>query len=282
MKLIRNVSLLFSLIVVSGLLFVWHSIVETQRDINEFQEKIKSIASENTSRKEQTQDYTALPKPVQRYFNFVFPGPVEPYSVVVLSAQGAFRLPLKETFNPMQADQVIAITTPALMFSAKTDITPFFWATAYDFYAQGRMEMKAKILSTITVVDEKETQQLNQISLRRWLLESALYPQALLPSKHVTWQAIDQNRARVIVSANGLQSSLVASFNEKGEMTSMTAEKEGDLSTPYHGSGEYVSRSDYRQVGNQMIPHKFTIARMANKQIYPFWKGEIKTIKFEK
>ena len=40
--------------------------------------------------------------------------------------------------------------------------------------ADGRMEMKARILGLVTVVDETGSPELDRISLRRWLLESPL------------------------------------------------------------------------------------------------------------
>ena len=140
--------------------------------------------------------------------------------------------------------------------------------------------MKARIMSTLTVVDERETPELNRISLRRWLLESALYPQALLPGGPVTWTAIDSTSARATVAANGLTASMVAHFDTQGRMTAMTAEEDGDLTTPYHGSGEDVARGDYRAVDNMMIPHEFTISRAAGGEVYPFWKGSITAVDF--
>ena len=96
----------------------------------------------------------------------------------------------------------------------------------------------------------------------------------------MTWEPIDDNTARAIVSADGLSASMVARFDAEGRMTEMFAEEDGDLTTPYHGSGEHVARGDYRAVGNLMIPHDFTISRMAGGEIHPFWQGQITDIRF--
>lgn len=223
----------------------------------------------------------ALPEPVQRYFEYVFPEGVPQDRLVRLSAKGQFRRPGTDTFGPTTAEQVIATTTPALMFSATTPIFGFGWARAYDYFAEGKMVMKARILSALTVVDERETPLLNRISLRRWLLESALYPAALLPGGSVTWQAIDATHARAIVRADGEEASMVAEFDPSGAMVAMMAEEDGDLTLPYHGSGEHVARGDYRMVQGQRIPHRFTISRAAGGKLYPFWDGEITDISFE-
>jgi len=143
------------------------------------------------------------------------------------------------------------------------------------------MLMKAKLLSTITVVDERETPELNQISLRRWLLESPLFPAALLPGGYVRWEPVDNTRARAIVTNAGLEASLVATFRDDGSLARFDAETDGDLNTPYHGSGEQVLRDDYRLVSGVMIPHSFTIARAAAGKTYPFWIGKVTSISFE-
>lgn len=253
----------------------------TERDIRAFQEEIVEIAKARAPLHPSDADFAALPAPVQRYFTYVFPNGVPEMQLVRLTSEGQFRRPQTESFSFTTAEQVIALPEPALMFSATTPIIPGIWARAYDFFANGEMEMKAKILSTLTVVDERETPELNTISLRRWLLEAALFPQALLPGGPVTWDAIDDNSARATVSADGLQSSMIVHFDKAGAITHMVAEEDGNLNTPYHGSGEHVTRTDYREVQGVMIPHAFVISRMAGGELYPFFKARLTDLRFE-
>ncbi|MEZ5650866.1 MAG: DUF6544 family protein [Burkholderiaceae bacterium] len=281
-----NKILKFSGLGIAGLLLASTAVVavqsgNTERDIDAFEARVTELGvSQPPAAFDETQ-IANLPSPVQRYFRFVFRAAPANYSVVRVNAAGEFRRPLTKDFNPIESDQVLAAGVPALMFSASTTVLPGIWARAYDFFAQGQMEMKAKILSAITVVDERETPQLNQISLRRWLLESALCPTALLPGGPVIWEPIDDASARAVVAWNGMRASMIANFDTEGRMTSMVAEADGDLSTPYHGSGEHVARTDYRQVGAQMIPMGFTISRMAEGRLYPFYEGRVGSISFE-
>lgn len=253
----------------------------TERDIREFQEQIETIALGAAAPAATQGSVATLPEPVQRYFAFAFPDGIPEARLVRLTSEGQFRRPLTDSFTLTTAEQVIATNEPALVFSATTPVIPGIWARAYDFFAHGEMEMKAKILSAMTVVDERETPELNVISLRRWLLESPLFPQALLPGGPVTWEAIDDQTARAIVTADGLQSSMIVHFGETGAITHMVAEEDGDLGTPYHGSGEHVTRSDYRDVGGVMIPHSFVISRMAGGEIFPFFDAHLTGIRFE-
>lgn len=222
-----------------------------------------------------------LPDPVQRYFAFVFPdGPPSDISHAVIEMAGQFRRPLTDRFAPTTARQVIGARAPDMVFSADTPVLGPVWAIADDAYIGGEMAMRARLLSMITVMEERGSPALNRISLRRWLLESPTFPTALLPGGPVTWEPIDQDRARAIVRAYGTEASLIATFAPDGALTRFDAEEDGDLATPYHGSGEHVSRSDYRLVDGVRVPMSFEIARAAGGTLHPFWIGRITTIDF--
>lgn len=221
------------------------------------------------------QRQSTVPAPVLRYFDFTFPDNIPQAAVIKVKMSGDFRRPQHDTFSPTTAKQTLAPAIPAMVFEARTPVFSNIWALAYDAYLSGQMEMKAKILSALTIMEQPATPELNQISLRRWLLEAPLYPQALLPSRYIRWEAIDDNHARVIAQYKGLTTSLIADIDDQGKLKSLRAEHDGDLTTPYHGSGEYAARSDYRKINGMMIPHKFSIARHAKGTDYPFWHGEI-------
>lgn len=253
----------------------------TEREITDYSDTVRKVASHHRSGVVDHDELQTLPLPVQKYFAFALPDKKVSYSVVSLKAEGEFRRPQREGFAPTTVTQTIATGTPALLFAATTPIVPGIWARAYDFFAEGRMHMRAKILSTFTVVDEPVTEALNRTSLRRWLLESPLCPVSLLPGGPVRWEAIDDSHARAIVSGFGLEESLVATFLPDGRLASFDAEQDGDLTTSYHGAGEHASRDDYRRVAGMMIPHAFEIARVADGKVYPFWKGRIISALYE-
>lgn len=273
------VAVLLPIIAIAGWVAVSSTL--TEREIAGHVATVRQIADDHLSVQVDPAAMQSLPAPVRRYLVFAVPDLKTRYRVVNLTAEGEFRRPLTEEFAPTTASQTIAVGTPALMFAATTPIVPGLWARAYDFFADGRMEMRAKIASTLTVVDESATEALNRTSLRRWLLESPLYPMALLPGGPVRWESIDDNHARAIVAGFGLEAALVATFRPDGSLASFDAEQDGDLTTPYHGSGEHAARDDYRPLGGMMIPHAFEIARAAGGRTYPFWKGRITSIVFE-
>ncbi len=275
----RSFMALAALVALLGV-FVAYSSRQTEADIQDLRDRVSVIGLANPAPVYDAAAVADLPEPVQRYFDYTFVDVREPLGYAEVSMEGDFRRPLTDGFSPTSAEQTIAVGHPSLMFSARTTMFPGLWARAYDFYANGEMEMKAKVMSTLTVVDESETPELNQTSLQRWLLESPTYPAALLPGGPVRWEPIDSTHARAIVAADGLEASLVATFRADGSLESFSAETDGDLTTSYHGSGEHVLRGDYRLVDGMMIPHTFTISRAAGGQLFPFWTGEIRSIRF--
>lgn len=225
----------------------------------------------------------SLPAPVRRYFDFVFPdGPPTDVAAVEVEMKGQFRRPLMERFEPTTARQVASVRKPDLVFSADTPIYGPVWAIAYDIFVDGEMEMGAKVLSAMRVVDEKGTPELDRISLRRWLLESSVWPMALLPGGPVTWEPLDDSHARAVVRAYDMRASMIATFRDDGSLAALDAEEDGDLTTPYHGSGEHTERSDYRLIDGVRVPMEFSIARAAEGKTYPFWEGRVTSIRFDR
>lgn len=281
MRLLKLVLVCVAATILVGAGYVTYSSYRTEAAIKNHREKVEDIGRTTSTLLFDPDAAQQLPPPVARYFKFAFRDAPQAVNFVSMEMDGQFRRPQTEGFAATTATQTAAVGTPALVFTATTSIIPGVWARAYDAFAEGRMEMKAKILSTLTVVNERETPALNKTSLRRWLLESPLYPAALLPGGPVRWEPIDDQRARAIVSANSIEASLVATFRPDGSLERFDAEEDGDLNTPYHGSGEHVLRSDYQLISGVMLPMSFTIARAAGGRIYPFWIGNITSIVYD-
>lgn len=281
-------SLLFvSMLLLAGLFaWLWMAARSTQHEIDGFRAAaLEAARTSHASAPSAAADLAALPPPVQRYLRFAFPDlkAAIPHTLLQVEMEGQFRRPLTQDFNATTARQIASSATPALVFDATTPIMGVLWARAFDGYVNGRMEMRAKLLSAIEVVHENEfsSPELNRISLRRWLMESATYPQALLPGGHVTWEAIDDQSARAVAHLGDLHIGVIARFAPSGEMLSMEAETDGDLATPYHGSGEHVARSDYQLVQGVKVPMAFVFSRAAGGQVHPFWKGRITHLRFD-
>lgn len=252
----------------------------TAAGIEALRTQVKARASASPAPTLQPEALATLPPPVQQWVAFTFRAPLPPFAWVSYDMRGDFRRPRSETFAPTTARQLAALGAPAMVFDATTPVGGLFWARAYDAYLDGHMTMRVALLSALTVVDESPSPALDRISLRRWVIESSMYPTALLPGGVVRWEAVDARHARAVAALGAVQASLIATFADDGRLLQFDAEEDGDLGTRYHGSGEQLERDDYRLVQGMMIPHRFRVSRAAGGKRHPFWEGRITAVRF--
>ena len=262
---------------VGGAVVVVYGIRQTEAMIGGYVDQVLAVATQSeAARIPDGDDLSSLPPPVRRWIAFTFPeGVAGPRHTVRYRMQGDFRRPGSDEWESMTATQYIAAGAPAFVFAGTTWMAPGLWARAMDAYADGEMDMKARVLSAIAVVDETGDPDLNRISLQRYLLESPMAPSALLPSDRVRWESIDRRHARVVISADGLTAAYRVTFAENGAILQFDAEAGGSLDQPYHGAGEQAIRGDYREVGGVMLPMSFIIARVIDGDVQPFWRGRV-------
>ena len=79
-----------------------------------------------------------------------------------------------------------------------------------------------RLFSAITLL-EKRGPEVDQANLSRYLAESCYIPTALLPGQHVSWRAIDSDRAEATLRHGGSKAVAEFHFNEEGQITKMTA-----------------------------------------------------------
>lgn len=277
----KFISILLLSTISIGIIYYCIAYINTEKTILEFEQQVRNIGGETSPNAYTQEDYNALPKPVKKYFNFVFGGESIPtIHSVEYEMQGKFRRPWTDYFEDTVAFQVDAVYSSSFMFSATTPIIAFILARPYDAFIDNMMEMKAKIGYILTVVDETWNESLNEISVRRWLMGTPLFPQSLLPWGRVTWEAIDDTHARAVARSRDIKASALVTFREDWSIESFSAEEDGDLDTPYHGSWEYTLKENYQKVNWIMIPMEYMFARKVGSNIYPFWKGKIIEISY--
>lgn len=255
----------------------------TRNEIDTLRDQVHARAASTAAPRPGPQALAALPAPVQRWVAYTFRGSLPDLVAVDYTMEGQFRRPGTQDFQVTTARQVAAIGVPAMVFDATTPVLGVLWARAYDAYLDGHMTMRAALLSAFTVVNEVPSPKLDRISLRRWMIESAMYPAALLPGGPVHWEPVDDAHARAVIGAGPSRTTLIARFADNGRLMQFDAEEDGQLDTPYHGSGEQLQRDDDRLVQGQMIPHWFRVSRVGRAgqdRPQPFWEGRVTSIRF--
>lgn len=222
------ITLLFVLgIVIAGLLtglFAFNRIRLNRANARLLEELLKeaSPASERFFKKE---DLEALPQPVQRYLATVL-REGQPYlRTVRLQQRGEFRLgDATAPWKLFTATQHFTIDPPGFVWDAKIEMLPHLSIRVVDMYKHGEGTLQARVLSTISVVDEGPGVEMNSGELMRYLAETVWFPTALLPSSGVAWAPIDDESARATLAHRGTKVSLVFHFNSRNEVDRVFAE----------------------------------------------------------
>jgi hypothetical protein len=162
-----------------------------------------------------------LPEPVVRYFRRSLPEGQPFIRTAQLEQSGAFFL--NGSWRPLRATQVFSATRPGFVWDATISAAPFMPAYVRDSYVNGRAGMTASMMGLYTLTDQSGTAELNAGALIRLLGELAWLPTALLPGHGVTWEPIDDDRARATLVDGTTHASLEFRFDDCGDIVEIFA-----------------------------------------------------------
>ena len=216
---------------------------KTKKEIENLFSVSKNISDKNYS-SDQIKD---LPKPVKRYFQYALQENQPYISYARLKHGGQFRT--SEKWLPIKGKEYFTSEKPGIIWYAKI---PF--VSAKDMYFKGKGNLVIKLLSFIKVVDAKG-KEIDQGELLRWLSETTIFPTALLPSKNLKWEPIDENSAKVIFSDYNQTVDGTFFFNDLGQISHFKAKRYKDTTL----EDWTCSYKDYREVAEMMIPFYFEV-----------------------
>jgi hypothetical protein len=228
-------------------------------------------------------ELSSLPKPVQKYFKLVLKDGAPIINRVTLTQHGEFRINLEsEEWLNMNAIQNFTNGNRGFVWSATITIFSPVNVKVIDSYINGKGAMKGKVLSLITVIDEREKKELNKAALQRYLAESVWFPTALLPTQGVKWTGIDEKKASATINDSGITVSLVFGFNDKGEIVEVyTSERYREVKGEYilfPWKGEF---SNYVEIGDYRIPSRGEVAWILEDGTFPYLRANIKQVDFD-
>ena len=186
-----------------------------------------------------------LPVPVKRYFRFALREGQPLISNVKLTHSGVFKTDLKGEPTEITGVEYFTVKNPGFLWKGTI---PF--ATAYDSYICGTGNLSVYLAGALRIINAKGPAY-DQAELLRWLGEAVWFPTALLPSKSLSWKAVDDSHARLEFSHRGLNIYYIITFGEKGEITRMETMRN---MTPDRVEKWIGECSDYRLHDGIMIP----------------------------
>ena len=218
-KILTGLSVLLLLFLI--VLFSGH-FTFTQRIVKEVHKLFSSVSLENNDVLTEA-EIAHLPEPVQRWLlNANVVGREKVHSVR-LKQKGFFRLAPDKEWIPFTAEEYFTTEKPAFLWTTTMRMSPLFSIAGRDRFFEGHGHMLIKLLSLIPVADATGPE-IDQATLLRYLNEIMWFPGAAV-SEYIKWDEVDANSARATMSYAGISASAIFYFNDRGQLTNMSADR---------------------------------------------------------
>ncbi len=220
-----------------------------------------------------------LPEPARRYFSYAIrPGtPILP--VAEIEMRGQFSLGTKEALNyqPMEAHQILAAPEG------------FVWA----MHTTGGMPVSGsdsghwtrfRIFGLIPVARLGGDPDHTLSAYGRYVGEAAIWsPAAVLPGPGVSWEAVDEDTARVTVAHGGLAQAVDVTVDAEGRPVTAVFQRWSNANPDkgYRLQPFGATMSDFREVGGYRLPFRVEAGNLYGTEAYfPFFRAEVTSISF--
>jgi hypothetical protein len=225
-----------------------------------------------------------LPAPVQRYFRAALHDGQPFISAVTVRHTGTFNvtaLGSRELWMPFTSEQHVLTRRPGFVWNARMALIPGIAVLVHDAYAAGVGTLHAAVMGLISLTDQHGTADVARGELMRFMLESAWYPTALLPSQGVRWSEVDEVSADATMVDGNISMTMRFTFDDAGLIGTVRAEARGAMvgrkvvMMPWEGR-----MSDYQERDGMRVPLAGEAAWVPGSR-KPYWRGTIVSIAYE-
>ncbi len=224
-----------------------------------------------------------LPGPVRRYLDAVLPEGTPNVIGVTLRHAGRFNMSeTGERWAPFTSDQTATMRRPGFDWDARIRMAPGVNVYVHDAYVAGKGMLHAAVLGLVTVADQRDTPEIAQGELMRFLAESAWYPTVLRPGQGVRWEAIDERSARAFLEDGDVSVSVVFFFGADGLIETFRADARMrsaggvNVATPWGGR-----LWNYERRNGILVPLDGEVSWLLPDGPKPYWRGRITDIRHE-
>jgi len=239
----------------------------------------KSVSAENRPLNES--DLTILPEPVKKWLknSGVIGKPFISYGKVTQIAEMQMK-PEQDNWMTATAIQYTTIDNPAFIWSVDVKMNSLLNFQGRDKFDDGKGEMLIKMNSLFNIVNERG-EKLDEGTLQRYLGEMVWFPSLAL-SPHITWEQIDENKAKATMTYKGTSGSGTFYFNSDGDVTKFSALR-------YKGNETDAKRHDwdmnileYKTFEGIKVPAKMTSTWKLDDKDWTWLKMEVTDITYNK
>lgn len=225
-------------------------------------------------------DSRPLPPPVRHWLEASGSLGRRPARTVVLEQRGQLRTDPDSAWMPATARQTFTVDPPGFIWQVKTTMFGALPVSGRDLFAHGRGSMRIAAAGLSKVVDA-EGDKIDHGTMLRFLGEIVWFPSAALAS-YVSWQPIDQTRARATMQHENLAVTAIFEFDEQGRVVGLHAERylggEADAQlTPWT-----VSCTDWQRFEGIEVPSRGDVAWILPSGRFSYYLWEITRLEFDR
>ncbi|BAU13092.1 hypothetical protein LEP3755_36290 [Leptolyngbya sp. NIES-3755] len=220
------------------------------------------------------------PEPVQRYFLHAIAPGTALSSSVHLTMSGTIRLAPNQDWMPMQAEELLSMQ--GFIWKAKAG-QGMMQMQGADYYTHGAGRMRFSLWGLIPVVNAQNSDVMRS-AIGRWIGESFWLPSALLPSRGVSWSAIDDHTIQAMIKADNQSIALTFVIDDQGRLLQSSFLRWGNQTedqqyTEIPFGGEYTAE---RSFGGYTIPSQMGAGWwIGTERYFEFFRTSIEQAEFE-
>ena len=256
--------------------------LQMNRKINKEIDMLMDLSTHQSVTIIEENDLEGLPNPVQKWLITSGVLGKERFQAMSFSQRGEMKLkPDQEKWFKPSAKQYVRIDEPGYLWHVDLPMIPLINTLGRDFFYEGKASMEIRIASLLPVVNEKANDKLNESSLHRFLLELPWYPTAALES-YMTWETIDEQSARAILTYKGITVESIFYFDETGHLVKQEALR-------YKETHEDAQRlpcigevKGYTTFEGMKIPNRYNVTWMIDDEPFTWYKLENYDFRIEK
>jgi len=230
-------------------------------------------------------DLEGLPAPVQRYFHAVLKEGQPIVTGVTVQHTGTFNVTAlggRDRWMPFTSVQRVLTNRPGFVWNARMSVAPGIAVLVHDAYAAGVGTLHPAVQGLFSLANQHGAGDIARGELMRFMLETAWYPTALLPSQGVMWVAVDEVSADATMVDGDISMTMRFTFGVGGLIESVRADARGAMvggkvvMMPWEGR-----MSNYQERDGLRVPSTGEAAWLTQDGRKPYWRGTITSAKYE-
>jgi hypothetical protein len=226
---------------------------------------------------------SALPVPARRFFEFAIAPGTPLHTIAQITMHGEFSLGDRDNpgYMPMRAEQLLA-APHGFIWRVRTGGR--IWFTGSDGAMDRTSWSRVWLYGIVPVARAGNNADHRLSALGRCVAEAVFWtPAALLPGDGISWEAIDESSARVVVSHDELEQAVDITVDAEGRVLKVVFQRWSNANSAktfqFQPFGGYLS--DYRTFQGYRLPTRVEAGNFFGTDNYfAFFKATVTAVRF--